>query len=246
MTVPTVAPGPGQVLIHVLWTSSSPLDVHQADGGLLVTPPAVMAESYAGIIVQLGPSSDEHSLRVDDKVFGFTFRGREEMCHQTYITTDWYFVSRLPANVGFEEAVALSTNLVTAFNALTANFALELPWPVPEGWRSREWDTPVLVWGAASSVGMYALQVLSYWGFENVVAVARAKYHDYLRELGAKVCFDYTDEDVVERVSRYVGDAQDGRARVPYVLDNPRLYRETGDDGEEDCEAHGAGDKGSH
>ncbi|OIW35574.1 zinc-binding dehydrogenase [Coniochaeta ligniaria NRRL 30616] len=218
LTVPTVPPGPGQVLIHVLWTSSTPLDLHQADGGLLITHPALMGSSYGGVVAQLGPEQPRDHLRVGDKVFGFTFRGDEEKCHQTYMTTDWYMVSKLPEGVRMEEAVAVSVNLVTAFHTLTADFGLELPWPVPAG-ENRERDTPIVVWGAASSVGNYAVQVLRHWGFENVVAVARAKHHEYLKELGAKVCFDYTDGDVVEKVLRYVGEGKEGKPRVPYVLD---------------------------
>jgi NADPH:quinone reductase-like Zn-dependent oxidoreductase len=232
LEVPTVPPGPGQVLIHVLWTSSTPLDLHQADGGLLVTHPAVMGSSYGGVVAQLGPplpesggNQDELSaaarqgLRVGDRVFGFTFRSREERAHQTYLTTDWYMVSKLPANVKLEEAVAVPCNLITAFHTLTADLGLELPWPVPPEGENKERDVPVVVWGAASSVGNYAVQVLRHWGFENVLAVAREKHHGYLKELGAKACFDYTDEDVVDQVLRYVGDGEEGRPRVPYVLD---------------------------
>lgn len=225
LEVPTVAPGPGQVLIHVLWTSSTPLDLHQADGGLLVTHPALMGGSYGGTVAQLGPDQPSgtpaENLHVGDKVFGFTFRSREEKCHQIYLTTDWYMVSKLPESVGFEEAVSVSCNLVTAFHALTTDFGLRLPWPVPEGGSGdgEERDAPVVVWGAASSVGNYALQVLRHWGFGNVIAVAREKHHAYLKELGATACFDYTHEDVVEQVLRYVGEAKDGKPRVPYVLD---------------------------
>lgn len=214
LEVPTVAPGPGQVLVHVLWTSSTPLDLHQADGGLLITHPARMGSSFGGVVAQLGSDPPAHTdLRVGDKVFGFTFRNAEEKCHQTYLTTDWYLVSKLPAGVGLEQAVAVSCNLVTAFHALTADFELRLPWPVPKENTEEGRDKPVVVWGAASSVGNYALQVLRHWGFGNVVAVARRRHHDYLRELGARACFDYTDPDVVERVLEHAGEV------VPYVLD---------------------------
>ncbi|KAJ9130611.1 Zinc-binding dehydrogenase [Coniochaeta hoffmannii] len=219
-TVPTVAPGPGQVLVHVLWTSSTPLDLHEADGGLLVNHPALMGGSYGGIIAQLGPDQPPRAqgLHVGDKVFGFTFRNEKEKCHQTYLTTDWYMVSKLPSNISFEEAVAVPCNLITAFNVLITDLGLELPWPVP-GEGPKECETPIVIWGAASSVGNYTLQVLKHWGFRNAIAVARRKHHEYLQELGAKVCFDYMDEDVVEQVLRHVGDAQDGQPLVPYVVD---------------------------
>lgn len=216
---PTVPPKQDQVLIHVLYTSSSPLELHQADGGLLVDHPYRMGSSYAGVVVQVGPPSSPspHSLSVGDKVFGFAFRTPEEKCHQTYITTDWYCVSKLPEGMKMEEAVSVSCNLITAFHALTADLKLDLPWPVKEGQEVRDGDAPILVWGAGGSVGNYALQVLKHWGYRNVVAVAKAKHHDFLKELGAKVCFDYSQSDVVEKILEYVGTGK--TPRIPYILD---------------------------
>lgn len=193
-----------------------PLDLHVADGGLLVAHPAVMGGSFAGVVVQLGPDKPSSRLQVGDKVFGMTFRNEAEACHQTYLTTDWYLVSKQPENMSMEEAVSVSVNLVTAFNVLSADFGLELPWPVPEG-KGEGKDMPIVVWGAGGSVGQYTLQVLKHWGFSNVIAVARAKHHDYLKELGAKVCFDYTDGDVVEKVLANIGETKE--PRVPYVVD---------------------------
>jgi Zn-dependent alcohol dehydrogenase len=79
----------------------------------------------------------------------------------------------------------------------------------------------ILIWGAASGVGMYALQVLRYWGYQNLVAVASAKHHEMLKGLGAKECFDYRREGVVEDVLGYVGRGVQGAQgpRVPFILD---------------------------
>ena len=74
----TAAPGPGEVVIRVQWTASSPLNLHQADGGLLVTPPLILGDTFAGSIVAEGPKdpSAERSLskalQVGDQVMGFT------------------------------------------------------------------------------------------------------------------------------------------------------------------------------
>jgi NADPH:quinone reductase-like Zn-dependent oxidoreductase len=218
-TFPTVPPKQDQVLIHVLYTASTPLELHQADGGLLVTYPYRMGGSYAGVVVQVGPSSSPspRSLSVGDKVFGFSFRTPEERCHQTYLTTDWYCVSKLPEGVAMEEAVSVPCNLITAFHALTADLGLELPWPRKEGEEARNRDTPILVWGAGGSVGNYALQVLKHWGYRNVIAVARAKHHGFLKELGANVCFDYSESDAAGQILRHVGAGK--TPRIPYVLD---------------------------
>jgi len=56
----------------------------------------------------------------------------------------------------------------------------------------------VLVWGAASSVGQYVAQLLRYYGYRRVVAVASARHEAMLKSLGADAVFDYHDLGVVE------------------------------------------------
>lgn len=64
--VPTVSPGPGEVLVRVLWTASTPLDLHQNDGGLLVKPPQVLGDSVTGEVVEVG--SEVSNIQAGDKV----------------------------------------------------------------------------------------------------------------------------------------------------------------------------------
>ena len=52
--LPTVAPESGEVRVRVEWTASTPLDLHQADGGLLVKHPQVLGDVVAGTIVEVG------------------------------------------------------------------------------------------------------------------------------------------------------------------------------------------------
>jgi len=227
---PTEAPGPGEALVHVEWTSSSPLELHQADGGLLVKYPFILGDCYAGTLVALGTpltpdakvSNDtnhhNNGLQVGDKVFGFAYRGLREKGFQTYVTISTYTISKLPPNITLQEAVTVSTNLITVFHAATADLGLQLPWPVPEsGWEPAEASTPILVWGAASSVGMYAVQVLKHWGYRQVIAVASGKHHDHLKSMGAAACFDYQKPNVVERILEYVEN------RPPTVASGPKL-----------------------
>ncbi|KAL6904134.1 GroES-like protein [Trichoderma evansii] len=220
----TEAPGAGEALIHVEWTSSTPLDLHQADGGLLVEPPHAMGSSFGGTIIALGPidpaNSESHNpkLQVGDTVFGFAFRNAREKSHQTYLTTSTFLCSRLPANLTLEQAVAVPANLVTAFHTITADLELPLPWPVQEPSKESR-NAPILIWGAASSVGEYALQVLRHWGYENLLAVASEKHHTRLKALGAKTTFDYNDSSVVEKILNFAGTASEAEPRIPYILD---------------------------
>ncbi|KAK3335639.1 chaperonin 10-like protein [Cercophora scortea] len=229
ISVPTQAPGVGEVLVHVLWTSSTPLDLHKADGGLLVTPgkPTVQGGSFAGTVAALGPTDPtlpipHRQLQIGDKVFGFAHRSEREAGFQTYLTTSAYMLSKLPPNLTLSQAVAVPTNLITALHTITNDLGLPLPWPVPAtGWTppSAIADKAILVWGAASSVGFYTLQVFRHWGYRNIIAVASAKHHDELRKLGAGACFDYHTPNVAEQILAHAAQRSDDQPRIPFIID---------------------------
>lgn len=64
--VPSISPAEGEVRVRVEWTASTPLDLHQNDGGLLVVHPQVLGDGTAGTVVEVGPGVN--NLRVGDKV----------------------------------------------------------------------------------------------------------------------------------------------------------------------------------
>ena len=64
--VPTIKPGEGEVRVRVEWIVSTPLDLHQNDGGLLVKHPQVLGDGTAGTVVETGPGLK--NLAVGDKV----------------------------------------------------------------------------------------------------------------------------------------------------------------------------------
>jgi NADPH:quinone reductase-like Zn-dependent oxidoreductase len=66
LQVPTVKPERGEVVVRVEWTASTPLDLHQNDGGLLVKHPQVLGDGIAGTVVQTGEGVER--LKVGDKV----------------------------------------------------------------------------------------------------------------------------------------------------------------------------------
>ena len=213
-----------EALVHVEWVGSTPLNLHQADGGLLISPPHIMSGCFAGTIVRLGSFEDpalsdrSRELQVGDKVFGFSWQKQQQRPQQTYITVPVYLLGRVPANVSLQEAVTVPSNFCTAMHTITKDLELQLPWPLPEGWASPEADKPILVWGAASSVGQYAVQVLKHWGYRSIIAVASARHHASLKDLGARACFDYGQKDVVAQISAHVSSPTSG-PRIPYIID---------------------------
>ncbi|PSR92243.1 chaperonin 10-like protein [Coniella lustricola] len=218
--VDTVAPSDGEILIRVEWTASTPLNLHNADGGLLITPPYIMSGDFAGTVVAVGDLSSSNlsqatcNLKVGDQVFGFAYAKQEHRPQQEYITIPAYLCSKLPKGLKPQEAVTVPSNFVTAMHTITTDLGLALPWPRPKDWTPKESqrNAPILVWGAGSSVGHYSLQVLKFWGYRRVIAVASARHHSRLRRLGASVLFDYGQVDVIAQIKeRY--------EHIPYFID---------------------------
>lgn len=91
---------------------------------------------------------------------------------------------------------------------------METPWPRPEKYVPSTADAPILIWGGSSSVGQFAIQILKYYGYTNVLATASRKHHESLKGLGAKMVFDYNDSDVVSSLVK-AGE----ETGIPLVLD---------------------------
>lgn len=220
ITAPVHPPAAGEIVVRVQWTASTPLDLHKADGGLTIEsyPRILGSGGAAGPIVATGSGGDLKGLSVGDNVMIFAFRGDKEANHQEYMTIPAFLATKVPGSLTLQEAVTIPVNLVTVFHTATKDLDLELPWPIPAGWQSKDADAPILVWGASSSVGIFALQVLRHWGYTNLLAVSSGRHHEYLRNAGAAACFDYTRSGVEDKILEHV-QASSGSSVIPYILD---------------------------
>ena len=97
---------------------------------------------------------------------------------------------------------------------MTTDLGIELPWPKPDEYVPVDADSPILIWGGASSVGQFAIQILRYYGYTDILATASRKQHDKLQRLGAKALFDYNDSNVVTSLKQ-----ADGEKGIPLILD---------------------------
>jgi NADPH:quinone reductase-like Zn-dependent oxidoreductase len=112
--------------------------------------------------------------------------------------------------------VTLPDPVVTVFHTLTKDLSLPLPWPRPEGQSPPHTNSPILIWGSSSSCGQYALQILSHWGYKNLLTTASASHHSHLRSLGAAHVFDYQDQNVVKEILKA---AWKETPAVPFIFD---------------------------
>jgi NADPH:quinone reductase-like Zn-dependent oxidoreductase len=146
----------------------------------------ILGIELAGEIEAIG---DKVSLfNPGDQIFGttgFTFGAYAEyIC----IREDGS-ITQKPANLGFGEAAVVPVGMDTAL------FFLRTQGNIQSGEK-------VLIYGASSSVGSYAVQLAKYYGAE-VTAVCSASNHGWVKELGADKLIDYKTEDFTQNGETY-------------------------------------------
>ena len=93
-----------------------------------------------------------------------------------------------------------------------------MDWPHQEEHLPPRSKLPLVIWGASSSVGLYAIQILFYYGYRNIIGIASKAHHEHLHTLGALHTFDYRDHDVTQQILLAV-KSQHQQPRIPFILD---------------------------
>lgn len=126
---------------------------------------------------------------------------------------------QLPSGFTLQEAVTLPNNFVTACHTITADLGLSLPWPKPEQYIPPQANDRILVWGGASSVGQYTIQILFYYGYRKILTTASRKHHETMRSLGAAKVFDYRSPSVTSDILEACSSTPDGQRDIPLIVD---------------------------
>ncbi|KAJ5861304.1 chaperonin 10-like protein [Penicillium soppii] len=196
---PTPEPGPNEVLIEVKAVALNPCDHFQRDYGMPPVPiyPAIIGCDAAGIVTKLGanvttvpgPGSRVIALATSFYQSGSPDHGS----FQKYTLAQSEVVIPLPDNFSFEEGAVFPLAVLTALTAWTTiGISLNIQYTPAD-------KQAVLIWGASSSVGSFAVQSAKSLGF-TVYATASPKHHDLVRKLGAHAVFDYKESDVVNQI----------------------------------------------
>lgn len=209
----THTPGEGEILVKVEAIAFHPLDarLQQVDFFNLPTYPAVFGGSLSGTVVALGSNvtnvtAGDRVVAVNPTYFApFSTRGARYGAFQRYAIAVARNVAKVDAPA--REAVAVSTQTTVA--ALALGVAAALPARPTAGAPKRA--ERVLVWGAGSAVGGYAVQYAAQAGYV-VVATASSGDADRVRALGATEVYDYRSANVTASL----------KAHAPYaaVLDS--------------------------
>ena len=102
-------------------------------------------------------------------------------------------------------AATLPDNFVTSFYTLFNQLGLPIPASFPATTPPPLASVPVLIYGAGSVSGIYAVQLLHTAGYKKIIAIASERNHEYLHSIGATDAIDYRSPSLVEDISAAVG-----------------------------------------
>ncbi|WP_413105678.1 NADP-dependent oxidoreductase [Streptomyces sp. Inha503] len=183
--------GPNSVLVRLTHAGVNPGDSRIRQGQFAPRArhhfPLVLGLEGAGFVEEIGVSGSP--FKPGQAVFGFFLHDYAgDGTYAELAPARSTQLAPVPPGVSMRDAAAV---------ACAGGTAMVL---VEELLEIRSGDT-VVVLGAAGGVGHFAVQVAVALGAE-VIAVARASNHDFVRELGAAHTIDYRTEDVASAVAR--------------------------------------------
>ncbi|KAL1745365.1 chaperonin 10-like protein [Schizophyllum fasciatum] len=152
----------------------------------------------AGEVVKVG-SGVQH-LNVGDRAAGFDFGGSwqtDNGAFAEYVRMKASVVFKLPDDMSYEEGASFPIPHLTAAQALYTRLDLPLPFTKPA-------NEKILIWGGSTAVGHHAIQLAKLSGL-TVFVTASPSAWDELTAMGADVCFDYRDPQVVSKITDAAG-----------------------------------------
>ncbi|KAH7904144.1 chaperonin 10-like protein [Hygrophoropsis aurantiaca] len=186
--IPT--PGPGEILVKIHSAGLNPIDWKIAAFGFLVEDyPAVLGNEAAGTVEAVGEGVA--NVVEGDKVFFQGPMDNRGAAFQQYAVAPAAVASKIPPNISFDEAAALSVGIATAVIPLYSQSPVGIGYQAPwDGGRGKYSGQPIVVLGGASSVGQYVIQLARLSGFSPIIATASPHNSALLASLGATHVLD--------------------------------------------------------
>ncbi|HEU5462787.1 MAG TPA: zinc-binding dehydrogenase, partial [Candidatus Binatia bacterium] len=183
-------PQAGQVLIKVEAASLNRADLSLRKGAYRISPdqlPVIPGREFAGTVEKLGDNVTEFKL--GQRVVGYPSLGG----YAQYAIADAAEVRPVPEGVSSAEAAAVPTVFLTAWFGLLTDGNL----------KKGEW---LLVQGGSSGVGTAAIQIAQHLGAKVIATTGSAEKCHRLRELGADLAIDVSQNDFVPAVMSATGN----------------------------------------
>jgi NADPH:quinone reductase-like Zn-dependent oxidoreductase len=184
--VPVPEPKAGQVLIKVEAASLNRADLGLRKGTYRISPdalPVIPGREFSGTAAKLGANVSEFS--VGQRVVAYPSLGG----YAEYATANTSEVRPIPEGVTSAQAAALPTVFLTAWFGLLTDGNL----------KAGEW---LLVQGGSSGVGTAAIQIAEHLGAKIITTTGSEEKARRLRQLGADVTIDVSENDFFPEVMR--------------------------------------------
>lgn len=192
-----VIKSPADVLVRIESSALNPVDWKMLDTGFLVPSwPHVFGCGLAGTVEAVGDEAAQ-DFKPGDKVWTFSFGAFKELC-----VVPCQVLGKVAPGMSMDEACSLGAGALTA--QLMLKHHLE----------GTNMCSPTLIYGASTSVGMYAVQLAKAQG-RRVVAVASSHNEELLTGIGADGFVDYKISGWEARAVELIG----GKASQPIALD---------------------------
>ena len=187
---PSPRPGQDQILVKVeaaglnfrdvMWALGA-LPEEAVEGGFGGT---LLGLEFSGVVVEAGPGA---GFQAGQAVLGFA-----RSCFGSHVIAEKAMVTNMPARLSFTEAATIPSVFLTSFYALD-----ELA-------RLKEGET-VLIHGAASGVGLAALQIAKWRGAEVFATAGSTEKREFLELLGADHVLDSRSLSFADGVTELTG-----------------------------------------
>ncbi|KAL6796179.1 GroES-like protein [Trichoderma sp. SZMC 28013] len=194
-------PGPKDVLIKVAYAGLNPKDwkfTKNRDQSAAFN----VGDDVSGTVEAVG--SEVFEYRPGDRVAGFHRMFQPHGTYAEYTVVPASTTFHLPPNISLELGAGLPLSFMTAALALYQYLGVLLPTTVSESARK----TPILIWGGATAVGAYALQLAKLSKIGPIITVA-GNGIDYVKSLNAADhIIDYRKGDVTQQILAAAGSAK--------------------------------------
>jgi NADPH2:quinone reductase len=198
--VPVPALKEGQVLIKNTVSGVNFVDTYYRSGFYKSAKPEILGREGAGVIVALGPKTEQYNFAVGDRVLWLGTDG-----YAQYTAADGSKVMKLPEGISEEDAGACALPGLTALTLVNESYKVS----------AGEW---VLLHAAAGGVGVLLTQILKGLGAKVIATAGGPEKVALVKSLGADHVIDYRSDEGKSWVSK-VKDLTGGRG-VDVVYDS--------------------------
>jgi NADPH:quinone reductase-like Zn-dependent oxidoreductase len=200
---PDPEPVSGELLVEVKAVSINPVDFKVKRGDLKFLTgssfPRIYGSDFSGIVRDAGKG--ESKFRTGDRIYGVSpVILRRPGALAELIAAEEKKITKIPEGMSFEEAAALPTACLTAFNGLRKC-----------GIRERK---RLLINGATGGVGHFAIQIARAKG-AIITASCRPENAELAKKLGASETIGYNSEDL-SGISRQFDAILDAYGRMSF------------------------------